>query len=339
VERRHAFEEIMSSEEIYFKNLQFVYWTVITPLGEEVSKGSGVVTQQEIQAIFSNWVNLMQFNKELIQSLHRRRTIAIEERLVGDIFLELVPLMKMYTQYVNNFDHANKAAEACLERDRFYLYVQNQLKEAPTEGLTLMSYLIMPVQRLPRYEMLLRALLKLTEVYHADYDNLERAVAAVKAINDHVNLKKKESDNRELVLSASERIQGFPGLIQAHRMFVREGPLEFSASANPKKTKKRELQHFFLFNDLILRTKPSKKKGGQFTFREAFQLTEYYLRDITYSPFMSSSERFCFRLVKQTDETAGVSFFASSAEEKAEWVLHVEEAIKMRDMADSSRIV
>lgn len=195
----------------------------------------------------------------------------------------------------------------------------------------------MPVQRLPRYEMLLRALLKLTEPHHPDYNNLEIAVQKVKAINDHVNLKKKEAENRALVYGVQERIHGFNNLVQPSRLFIREGDLQFSNYANPKKTKKRDTFHFFLFNDLLLKTKLNKKNF--FDVKDSFELTKYSFRDVTYSPFMGNAERFCFRLVLQTDERTGVSFYASSAEEKAQWAVDLEEAISTRDAADSTRYV
>lgn len=193
----------------------------------------------------------------------------------------------------------------------------------------------MPVQRLPRYEMLLRALLKLTDDNHPDYENLETAVNQVKQINDHVNFKKRESENRATVFAIQAKLIGFDNLVQAHRLFIREGELQFSPFANPKKTKKRELFYFYLFNDILLRCKFNKKKEA-YEVKESFPLTEYSLRDVTYSPFMNSTERYCFRLVQQRDERSGVTFFAENNEGKSDWYVDFEEAIKKRDAADST---
>ena len=59
---------------------------------------------QEINLIYSNIESLVSFNKQLLKELEGRDHIPIQERLVGDIFLDLAPLMKMYTEFVNNFD-------------------------------------------------------------------------------------------------------------------------------------------------------------------------------------------------------------------------------------------
>lgn len=122
-DRKHAFEEIGASEKIYFGNLQFVFWGIITPLEQEISSKSGIISQQELNEMFSNWKSLMNFNKELMKGLEKRRDIPIEERMVGDTFLELIPLMKMYTEFVNNFEKSNAVAMKCLERDSFYTFI------------------------------------------------------------------------------------------------------------------------------------------------------------------------------------------------------------------------
>lgn len=119
LDRKHAFEEIISSEKIYFSNLQFVYWSVITTLDNEIKNGSQIISQAEIRSIFSNWQSLMAFNKELLKSLEKRKDIPIQERMIGDTFLELSSLMKMYTDFVNNFEVSNSVAAQCLERPEF----------------------------------------------------------------------------------------------------------------------------------------------------------------------------------------------------------------------------
>mmetsp|Transcript_26847 Transcript_26847/g.52892 ORF Transcript_26847/g.52892 Transcript_26847/m.52892 type:complete len:132 (-) Transcript_26847:182-577(-) len=67
---------------------------------------------------------------------------------------------KMYTQFLNGFDGAIRTMdELSSSNKRFRSFLQSQ-----TQGLKqksgLMSYLILPVQRLPRYVLLLRELEK-----------------------------------------------------------------------------------------------------------------------------------------------------------------------------------
>lgn len=48
--------------------------------------------------------------------------------------------------------------------------------------LNLEGFMIMPIQRIPRYELLLKELLKLTLEEHIDRPNIEKALTMVKEI-------------------------------------------------------------------------------------------------------------------------------------------------------------
>lgn len=49
------------------------------------------------------------------------------------------------------------------------------------------DYLIVPVQRLPRYMLLLTGIVKATKPEHPDYQNLTLALSKVREATDHVN--------------------------------------------------------------------------------------------------------------------------------------------------------
>ncbi len=64
------------------------------------------------------------------------------------------------------------------------------MKESDTKN-ELGSYLIMPVQRIPRYELLLKTLIGYTPEDHIDYFNLNQALQMVcPYVRLFVNLKK-----------------------------------------------------------------------------------------------------------------------------------------------------
>lgn len=59
------------------------------------------------------------------------------------------------------------------------------------------SFLIMPVQRVPRYEMLLKSVFKNTDKQHIDYEGLRKAVYEIETVAEFLNDKKRESENVE----------------------------------------------------------------------------------------------------------------------------------------------
>lgn len=64
------------------------------------------------------------------------------------------------------------------------MQTQQQLPESL--GHTLRSLLIMPVQRIPRYNLLLQELLKETPDSHPDFANLTDALDSMRKVAEHV---------------------------------------------------------------------------------------------------------------------------------------------------------
>lgn len=69
--------------------------------------------------------------------------------------------------------------------------------QAAQTRLDLPSLLIQPVQRMPRYQLLIRELIKKTPKEHIDYKELEKALEKCTEINVFTNKSKKEYDNKK----------------------------------------------------------------------------------------------------------------------------------------------
>ena len=123
-------------------------------------------------------------------------------RSLGEVVLGAARKMKgCYTRYVNNFDAASarlgklralrpehtrylEANEVSLEASR-YLEVARSHPDAG--GLDVSYFLIMPVQRMPRYRLLLSELLATTPDGHGDAAPLDGALAQVSEVCAHLN--------------------------------------------------------------------------------------------------------------------------------------------------------
>jgi len=112
-------------------------------------------------------------------------------------------------------------------------------------------FLIMPVQRVPRYSLLLRDLLRHTTEDHNDYNDLCTALEKTNSTNMFLNQKKSEAEHRQLLseLSNSLLIPPTPSipLILPNRRYITDGDLFLY---NQKGKKKRA--RIYLFNDGVL---------------------------------------------------------------------------------------
>ncbi len=99
-------------------------------------------------------------------------------------------------------------------------------RSAPqSKGLGLSSLLITPIQRVPRYKLLLEELLRHTDTSHADYHGLAKAFDHVKKLALHINEEVRASENRRVMLALQDELSGSETLLAPHRSFIRKGML------------------------------------------------------------------------------------------------------------------
>ncbi|KAH7915350.1 hypothetical protein BJ138DRAFT_1141928 [Hygrophoropsis aurantiaca] len=94
--------------------------------------------------------------------------------------------------------------------------------------LNMEGYLLLPVQRIPRYRLLLEELLRSTPPSYTFMDDaLDRALAEISSLANNMNEGKRESESRRKLVQWQARIRGkFPSpLVQPHRRLIMDGPL------------------------------------------------------------------------------------------------------------------
>ncbi|KJA26158.1 hypothetical protein HYPSUDRAFT_133726 [Hypholoma sublateritium FD-334 SS-4] len=114
------------------------------------------------------------------------------------------------------------------QRRRIKAYLKRCRLNPRHAQLNLEGYLLLPVQRVPRYKLLLEELLRSTPPVpgYAD-DPLERALAEIALLANNMNEGKRASESRRKLVQWQARIRGkFPSpLVQPHRRLIMDGPL------------------------------------------------------------------------------------------------------------------
>jgi hypothetical protein len=156
----------------------------------------------------------------------------------------------MYCQYVNNYDLAMSALDKVLADSRFKRFhvMHDQLRDDPRcMNLDLPSFLIMPVQRTPRYKLLLTELLKNSNEQDPDYKTIESALKKIGEVAVSIDEDVSLAQNREKIMKIGKKFIPTLKLISPSRLFVFQGSLG--------KLSRNESWYnydFILFNDLLL---------------------------------------------------------------------------------------
>lgn len=131
------------------------------------------------------------------------------------------------------------------------------------------SFLIKPVQRICKYPLFLRELVKHTEESSAEYNKLVAVLENFNSVVELINETKREADN----MAAITRLQRKLGvkaleLLQPGRVFVREGFLQETIKGESA------MLLYCLFNDILLRAEKKVKKFGTIRKQEKFILAD-----------------------------------------------------------------
>jgi FYVE/RhoGEF/PH domain-containing protein 5/6 len=136
------------------------------------------------------------------------------------------PFLKGYTRFVSGHGGCEARRLRLLrERPRLAAFVAAAEADPSCACQSLASLLVMPVQRVPRYVLLLRELAKHTPVGHADARETGRALELVTAVAATLNdaIARAEASLGVLALQAALTPHPQPSLVAPHRLLVRCG--------------------------------------------------------------------------------------------------------------------
>jgi serine/threonine protein kinase len=186
-------------------------------------KKKKLMNANELKDVFANIEPLVSFHEMFFSELDRCVGRWSKLQTIGDLFLKYSTGFNLYTEYINNFDKSDVALKKMLKKSKDLQKVEQELQNYPgVNRLDFSSFLIMPVQRLPRYLLLLDDLIKRTEMTHPDYNNILSAIRRVREISDHVNLQKGMSDTNQRLFELAQSLSGFPqeSLLRPSRQLI-----------------------------------------------------------------------------------------------------------------------
>jgi hypothetical protein len=134
----------------------------------------------------------------------------------------------MYSVYVSNFNQAlHTVDELSAKNPAFHHFLKTQNSHQDCHGLVFQAFLILPVQRIPRYRLLLTDYLKNTPQNHTDYENIEQALASVTQVADFVNETIRDREKIEEMLDIQRSLVGLnESLFVPGRRFVKRGRVQ-----------------------------------------------------------------------------------------------------------------
>ena len=253
--RVYVIKELIMTEEIFVKNLDLIYTKVMVPSLEKSLLGI-----EEYSKIFSNLQSIMKFNLTLYDKLKLKlENFSTLSTKIADVFFGLLPYFKLYFCYCNNFEESSKfILKMRKESNEFIKFIETMEYSESLKNMDLPSFLVMPVQRLPKYVLLFKDLLKHTEKSHPDYKNIAEILQKFIDINEENN-KKIANYIKNLKLFELQKMFESEKLtiLTAKREFIAEEALNMISDSSLSKS-----TICYFLSDLILITEIDIHKHG-----------------------------------------------------------------------------
>eukprot|EP01119_Soliformovum_irregulare_P011316 TRINITY_DN2823_c0_g1_i3.p1 TRINITY_DN2823_c0_g1~~TRINITY_DN2823_c0_g1_i3.p1 ORF type:complete len:580 (+),score=228.25 TRINITY_DN2823_c0_g1_i3:133-1740(+) len=195
-QRESIISEIISTEREYVESLQNIMTLFIGPI-----RSQKLLPEKEISLIFSNLETLVELNLQVLLNLEERvkSQMTSDTQTVGDIFQQMGDFFKMYSVYCSNQSYTNeRIAQYSNTFPAFKTLLDEVMQDPRSKQQSLSSFLIKPVQRICKYPILFRELVRNTPKSHPDH---ERLLEAKKKIEDIV-IRVNEGQNFKLKFSS-----------------------------------------------------------------------------------------------------------------------------------------
>ncbi|KAM4609968.1 faciogenital dysplasia isoform 2-T2 [Polymixia lowei] len=298
--------ELLQTEEAYIKRLNLldqVFCTKLTEAG---------IPQDVITGIFSNISSIYCFHdKFLLPELKTRITGEWDSNpRIGDILQKLAPFMKMYGEYVKNFDRAMDLVNTWTQRSsQFKSVVQHIQKQEVCGNLTLQHHMLEPVQRIPRYELLLKDYLKKLPEDALDRKDAEKALELISTAANHSNAAIRKMEKMHKLLEVYERLGGEEDIVNPANELIKEGHIKKMSAKNGT----AQDRYLYLFNNMVLYCVPKLRLIGQrFSVREridiaGMEVQENVKQNLPHTFAINGKQR-------------SLELQARTAEEKKDWI-------------------
>ncbi|XP_020741432.2 FYVE, RhoGEF and PH domain-containing protein 2 isoform X2 [Odocoileus virginianus] len=207
-EEKKIVRELLETEQAYVARLHLLDQVFFQELLKE-ARGSKAFPEDVVRLIFSNISSIYQFHSQFfLPELQRRLDDWTTTPCIGDVIQKLAPFLKMYSEYVKNFERAIELLATWTDKSAPFQEVITRIQSSEASAsLTLQHHMLEPVQRIPRYELLLKEYVQKLPGQAPDLADAQKALDMIFSAAQHSNAAITEMFNNMLLYCVPRVIQ------------------------------------------------------------------------------------------------------------------------------------
>ncbi|KAJ1920645.1 hypothetical protein H4219_001203 [Mycoemilia scoparia] len=220
--RDKVLEELVYTERRYVQSLRTLIDVYVVPLRSAArSRNNDLIPPYDAHVIFGNIERILDVNERFLADLEAWWSADPDKReSLGTLCREHFVDFNVYKRYINGFNHAAEQSTNLAKQNPLYKTFLTKAEEREEcNRLNLTDMLIMPVQRIPRYTLLLEQILKYTPEDSPDHSEMVFAYNMADEIGKLAENQVAESVT--LLHKLHDAIDGCPAnIISASRTFI-----------------------------------------------------------------------------------------------------------------------
>ncbi|XP_036601674.1 rho guanine nucleotide exchange factor 16 [Trichosurus vulpecula] len=260
--RQEAIFEIITSEFSYLHSLGILVSEFLN------SKDlRGTMTQMEHHHLFSNIADVQGASRKFFEDLEKRHKEQVCVSDISDILEEhALKHFHPYVVYCSNEVYQQRTLQKLMNSNSAFRDVLREIEKKPAcGGLPMISFLILPMQRVTRLPLLMDTLCLKTQAHPERCKVANRALKAISKLVKQCNEGAHKMERTEQMYNLQtqldfSKIKAFP-LISASRWLLKRGELCLVEEPSLfRKISSRPTCYLFLFNDALMVTKKKSEE-------------------------------------------------------------------------------
>ncbi|XP_078489449.1 guanine nucleotide exchange factor VAV2-like isoform X2 [Ciona intestinalis] len=305
--RGYCITEIIETERNYVQHLTMMIGKFIEPFRQHQG-----IDEKDIRAIFMNIEDLLPIHQDFLRELEKSSSES--PSTLSRPFLKFKDRFLLYGLYCSKLIDAQDHLEDVKKMNpRSGMFVEECEARASPSKFKLRELLCVPMQRILKYQLLVKELNKHTIDKHPDKGELAGALESMQELSHYVNEVKRDSEMLITINQVQSCLVEYSTQIplNSYGRLQKDGELRIKSTMD----KKAKSRNTFLFDQALFMT---KEENGNYHLKDLLRLEEYKLEEIQQTKGGKWTWNWCLSATKNGCNS--YMLYAKTAMDKTKWI-------------------
>ncbi|CAH1785616.1 unnamed protein product, partial [Owenia fusiformis] len=320
--RDYCIKELVETEKNYVDALNMICTHFIKQL-------KNVLQPADREIIFCHIEDLATVHAGFYNDLNKACSMNSSSKMkISDCFIKWKKQFLIYGQFCANLPQAQEQIDTLTKKDEMINQSVIKCQKDANDGkFRLRDLLSVPMQRVLKYHLLLRELVKQTDKMHEDRQGLEKALEAMQDLSLYVNEVKRDHETIQTTMEIQANIVDLAlpvnTSLKDYGRLLKDGELRVKSHEDTRTRPSNRC--IFLFDKVMLMCKSRMVDkllwGEQYSYKNALILSQYRVEENSVITHKAKDPKWSYQFMLVEKQNKSVfNFFAKTEDQKRKWI-------------------